>query len=287
MRKFWCFVLMFLSCAAFAQRSEDFSAVAKSLGRAGKLDNGVYKVTFPRTDLKVHIKATAVEPGAGLGSWMAFRRTGNGKAVADGDLVLTSDEVNPVLSALQTGGLEVSGIHNHLIGEEPQVMYVHFFGKGELGSLAEILKTALAKTKTPTGPSAPPSSQSFAQQKVIEQALGKSGTVNGKVLAFSFPRASAISMHHETLPPGMGMATAINFQSSAQGVAATGDFVLLEKEVNPVIKSLRQDGITVTAAHNHLLDDEPRMVFVHFWAEGTAEKVAAGLRHALDTVDGK
>ena len=114
--------------------------------------------------------------------------------------------------------------------------------------------------------------------------MGKAGTVNGKVLAFAFPRSSPISMHHQTLPPAMGMATAINLQPAPKGVAATGDFVLLEKEVNPVVKSLRKDGIMVTAMHNHLLDDEPRMVFVHFWAEGSAETVAAGLRHALDSM---
>lgn len=212
---------------------------------------------------------------------MAFRKAESG-SITDGDLVLTSDEVNPVISALQAGGLEVSAIHNHLIGEEPQVMYMHFYGQGDLNSMAQALKTALSKTKTPTGPPTPASSQAFAQQKEIEQALGKSGTVNDKVLAFSFSRPSAISMHHQTLPPAMGMATAVNFQPSSKGVAAMGDFVLLEKEVNPVVKSLRKDGITVTAMHNHLLDDEPRMVFVHFWAEGAAQDVAAGLRRALD-----
>src|SRR5258708_4408453 len=271
MRRFCLLSLVFISILAAAQTEADFAAVPQALGRKGKLQDGIYKVSFPRSDLKVHIGETTVEPGAGLGSWMAFRKADSG-FVTDGDLVLTSAEVNPVISALQQGGMEISAIHNHLIGEEPQVMYVHFFGQGDLGSLSQTLKTALAQTKTPMEQPAPPASNPpFANQKEIEQAMGKSGTVNGKVLAFSFSRSSAISMHHQTLPPAMGMATAINFQPSPKGVAATGDFVLLEKEVNPVVKSLRKDGIMVTAMHNHSLDDEPRMGFVSFWAEGRAE----------------
>ncbi|MGH9649349.1 MAG: DUF1259 domain-containing protein, partial [Terriglobales bacterium] len=119
-------------------------------------------------------------------------------------------------------------------------------------------------------------------RKTIEEILGKPGTVNGAVLAFSFPRQHAIAMHGATLPPAMGMATAINFQPSPAGVAATGDFVLREAEVNPVIAALRQGEVKVTAVHNHLLDDDPRTVFVHFWAEGKAEPVAKSLRAALD-----
>ena len=275
------FVLVLFSSAAFAQGDAQWAAAAKALGRAGKLQDGIYKVSFPRTDLKVRMGATWLEPAAGLGSWMAFRKSDN-VVVTDGDLVLTADEVNPVVSALQEGGLEVTAIHNHLMGEEPQVMYVHFFGRGELQSLSQALKNALSRTATPTGQPAPAGSQPLKEQKIIEQMLGKTGTVNGKVLAFSFPRSKSIAMHHQALPPAMGMATAINFQSSPKGVAATGDFVLLESEVDATVQSLRKDGIMVTAMHNHLLDDEPRMVFVHFWAEGGAENVASGLRRALD-----
>ena len=282
MRRIWWFVWVLFSSAAFAQGDAEWAAAAKALGRAVKLQDCIYKVSFPRTDLKVRMGTTWLEPAAGLGSWMAFRKSENG-VVTDGDLVLTADEVNPVVSALLDGGLEVTAIHNHLIGEEPQVMYVHFFGRGQLRSLSQALKEGLSKTKTPVGAVAavnqnPP----FAKQKEIEQTLGKSGTVNGKVLAFSFPRSKAITMHHQMLPPAMGMATAMNFQPSPKGVAATGDFVLLDHEVDATVKSLRKDGIMVTAMHNHLLDDEPRMVFVHFWAEGGAENVASGLRRALD-----
>lgn len=264
--------------------AKQWEPAGKIIGKAGTLQNGIYKIGLPRTDLNVHIGATKIEPGAGLGSWMAFTFAET-DTITDGDLVLTADEVNPVVSALQAGGIEVSAIHNHLIGEQPQVMYVHFFGKGKWEDLAKTLKSALNATKTPI-PSGPPpaagSPSAFADQKTIETDLGKSGTVNGKVLQFSFPRSHSIAMHHQTLAPAMGMATAINFQPSSKGVAATGDFVLRESEVQGVVKALRDGGIWVTAMHNHLLDDEPRMVFVHFWAEGSADAVSRSLRAALD-----
>lgn len=279
--------VFFLISFSFAQTADKSSAaewqpVAKTIGKAGTLQNGIYKIGLPRTDLNVHIGQTKLEPGAGLGSWMAFT-SAQADTICDGDLVLTADEVNPVISALQAGGIEVSAIHNHVIGEEPQVMYVHFFGKGKREALAQTLKSALNATKTPIGGIAaavavPP----LADQKTIETDLGKSGTANGKILAFTFPRSHGITMHHETLAPAMGMATAINFQPSPKGVAATGDFVLRENEVQAVVSALRKGGVMVTAMHNHLLDDEPRMVFVHFWAEGPADTVSKALRAALD-----
>lgn len=282
--------VLFLSAFSIAQlpsqaalsAAEEWLPVAKIVGKTGTLQSGVYKIGLPRTDLNVHIGETKVEPAAGLGSWMAFRGT-SAEAVADGDLVLTPAEVNPVISALQVGNIEVSAIHNHLIGEEPQVMYVHFFGRGLRDDLAKTLKSALDATKTPVSSiSAAVVVPPLAEQKIIETNLGKAGTANGKVLQFSFPRSHSIAMHHETLAPSMGMATAINFQPSPKGVAATGDFVLRESEVQGVVNTLQKGGVWVTAMHNHLLDDEPRMVFVHFWAEGSADLVSKALRFALD-----
>lgn len=275
--------VLLLAAAATAQAGPDWSVVERTLGRAGKLQDGVYKVGFPRTDLHVRMGGTDVLPAAGLGSWMAFRQNDAGaEVVADGDLVLAEPEVSGVISALVEHGIEVSAVHNHLTGEQPEVLYVHFFAKGELGKIAQGLKAALNATKTPTGPAAPAKPAVTFDQKAIEAILGKPGTVNGAVLAFAFPRQHAISMHGAALPPSMGMATAINFQPSPAGVAATGDFVLREAEVNPVIAALRAGGVKVTAVHNHLLDDDPHTFFVHFWAEGKADAVAKALRAALD-----
>jgi hypothetical protein len=279
--------VLLLAAIGTAQAGPDWSVAERTLGRAGKLQDGVYKVGFPRTDLHVRMGRTPVLAAAALGSWMAFRKDDAGAGsdvVADGDLVLLEPEVSGVLSALEEHGIEVSALHNHLTGEQPEVLYVHFFARGELGKVAEGLKAALDATKTPTGPAAPSLSKAALSfdQKSIEAILGKPGTVNGAVLAFAFPRKHAIAMHGATLPPAMGMATAINFQPSPAGVAATGDFVLKEAEVNPVIAALRAGGVKVTAVHNHLLDDDPHTFFVHFWAEGKPEAVAKALRGALD-----
>jgi len=278
------FLAIFLfSIAALAQTDTTWDTVPKVLGRAGKLTDGIYKVSFPRTDLHVSINGTTVFPAAGLGTWMAFRKSDETDFVADGDLVLLAIEVNPVISALQSGGMEVTAVHNHLIGEEPQMIYVHFFGRAGLEKLLTTLRSALDKTKTPIAPPASAPSQPLLGKKEIETIIGKTGTENGSVLAFFFARPHGIAMHHETLAPAMGMSTAINFQPSPKGVAATGDFVLRENEVKAVLESLRKDNVLITAVHNHLYDDEPRMVFVHFWAEGKAAEVATALKHALDT----
>lgn len=275
--------MLALGCAAAAQKKTDWSSVEEALGRPGKLDAGVYKVTFPRTDLHVRIGATSVEPAAGLTSWMAFRQDSGG-AVVDGDLAVVEAEVTPVVSTLALNGFEVSAIHNHLMAERPRVMFVHFFARGDLGKLATGLKNVLGQTKTPRAPAAASEAKPPYDTKAIESVFGKPGNLNGVVLGFAFPREHRISTHSVPLPPSMGMATSINFQPSPAGVAATGDFVLREAEVDAVIQALRAGGVTITAVHTHLLDAEPRMMFLHFWAEGTPETVAKALKSALEQV---
>jgi hypothetical protein len=279
--------LLLLSLPVAAQSSReapDWSAAEKVLGRAGKVQDGVFRVGFARTDIHARIGRTPLQPAAALGSWAAFRASGSG-VVADGDLVLLEPEVNPVITVLQEHGFLVTALHNHLTGERPRVMYLHFFARGALLPIAETLKAALALTGTPAKPAPQSAAVITYGQKTIEGIQGKQGTTTGSVLSFSFPHAFVIRMHDEQMSPAMGMATAINFQPAPAGVAATGDFVLREKDVNPVIGELRKGGVVVTAVHNHMLDDEPRMIFVHFWAEGPAEAVAKTLRAALDKAD--
>jgi hypothetical protein len=187
-----------------------------------------------------------------------------------------------VVSALQAHQLEVSAIHNHLAGETPAVYYVHFFGRGSAAALSSALDAALRATKTPRGPASAATADITYDRATIEKVLGKPGQAKGKVLAFSFARPRKITMHKTELPPAMGMATAVNFQPSSRGVGATGDFVVDEAQVQAVVRALREHNILVTALHNHLLDDEPRTVFIHFWAEGPAGGVAQGLRTAVD-----
>jgi hypothetical protein len=278
-------VLLFMATWGWAQQM-DWSKVEKALARKGTEQNGVFKVSCPRTDLHVTMNGTPVQAGAALGSWMAFRREA-GTTVADGDLVLTPNEITPVVRALRNGNITVSAIHNHLAGEQPEIMYVHFFASGDAHKIAATLRDALDRTQTPPAPAAPlapTTAKSFADEAVIEGVLGKKGAVHGTVLAFSFPGEHAISMRGKTLQPAMGMATAINFQPAKAGVAATGDFVVQEAQTQALLSALANGNVQITAMHNHLLEDEPRMVFIHFWAEGPARQVATTLRSALDAI---
>lgn len=265
----------------------DTAAIDRALGRSGQAMPGdVYRVAFPRTDLSVAVGAVKVKAGFALGSWAAFKSLGVLGAAAHGDLVLTDSEINPVISALQQHNFEITALHNHLINESPSVMYLHFWGKGDAATLAASVRDALSKTKTPMGPPAAPVATSGAADDLpaeqIQQAIGLKGTVTNGVLGLSQPRPETIQMMGVTLPPSMGMATAINFQSAGGGkVAATGDFVMIADEVNRVARALRQHDIAITALHNHMLHGSPELYFMHFWAEGDPTVVASGLKAAL------
>jgi len=266
----------------------DTAAIDKAIGKSGTAMPGdVYRVAFPRTDLNVTVGAVKVKAGFALGSWAAFKSLGVNGTAAHGDLVLTDTEINPVISSLQQHNFEITALHNHLINESPSIMYLHFWGKGDAATLAAGLKDALSKSKTPIGPS--PAAVATGgvgdgglPADQIQQAIGLKGTVTNGVLALSQPRPETIQMMGVTLPPSMGMATAINFQSAGGGkVVATGDFVMLADEVNKVARALRQHDIAITALHNHMLHGSPELYFMHFWGEGDPTAVASGLKAAL------
>ena len=265
----------------------DIVAIERAIGRSGTIQGDVYRIGFPRTDLNVTVGSVKVKPGLALGSWAAFKSTG-ASAVVHGDLVLLDAELNPVMLALQQHDFQITGIHNHLVGETPSIVYLHYWGQGDAVALAQHLKDALSRSKTPIAAPAAPAAAAPADDlpaDEIQQAIGLKGSVNNGVLAVSQPRPETIQMMGVTLPPSMGMATAINFQSAGGGkVAATGDFVLIAEEVNKVARALRQHDIAVTALHNHLLHGSPDLYFMHFWGEGDAKKVAAGLKAALAEV---
>jgi len=271
--------------AAFA--APDWSAVGKALGRDGVMQGDVYRVGLPRSDLKVRLDGVEIKPALALGSWLAFRPMGE-QAMVMGDLVLTQDELNPVMKKLTDAGIEITAVHNHLLRAEPFTLYMHVSGRGDPVKLAALLHEGLALSKTPlvqpaSSSSAPPSLD--LDQAAVQSALGYSGKANGGVLQFSIPRADPISEGGMDVPEAMGSAIAINMQSAGAGkLAATGDFVLTGDEVNPVIKALRDNGIEVTALHNHMIGEEPRTFFMHFWANDEAGKVVRGLRSALDQV---
>jgi hypothetical protein len=265
----------------------DWSAVDRALGRPGKPQPGeVQKYSFPRSDLHVTVDGIALKPALALGSWVAFKRTGGSAddAMAMGDLVLAETEVPDVISKLQAGGVRQTALHNHLQRESPAVMYLHIEGQGDPVKVAETIRAALATTKTPAAatPGQPPVAFPL-DTTALAREVGYGGTVNGGVYQLSAPRAEPVRMEGMEIPASMGVATVINFQPTGKGKAAiTGDFVLTAAEVNPVIRTLQQNGIAVTALHSHMLEEEPRLFFMHFWANDDALRLARGLRVALD-----
>lgn len=273
---------------------EDWKSVQQALGKAGSMQPGdVYKVSFPRSDLKVIAAGVELKPALALGTWVAFKRMED-MTIVMGDLVLTETEVTPVLTKLQQRGVEVTALHNHVLNESPRVMYMHIHAMGDAVKIANTIQDALALTKTPfAAPATTQSREIGIDIKQIDQIIGQSGKVNGGVYQYSITRADEItdagmasSTHKMAIPPAMGLAQAINFQPTGGGkVAITGDFVLIASEVNPVIKALRDNGIEITALHSHMLTENPRLFFMHFWANDDALKLAGGLRAALDKVN--
>jgi len=276
-----------MASTATAQREVDWKAVEAAIGRPGVAQPGdVYRFNFPRGDMRVTAAGVSIKPAFALGGWVAMRATSDG-VVAMGDLVLADDELNPVIAKLQAGGVEQTAIHHHLMRESPRVYYVHIHGHGNPVKIAETVKSALALTKVP--PPAPPAAAAGPlgiDTTALAQALGYTGRVNGGVYQVSVPRAEVIREAGIVIPPSMGVATAINIQPTGGGrVLATGDFVLKQAEVNPVIRVLRSHGIEVTALHSHMIDESPRLFFMHFWGDGEALAVAGGLRAALDATN--
>src|SRR5438067_4710809 len=271
--------------------------VAEALGKSGTaMPGNIYRVGLPRTDIKATLDGIELKPGFALGGWLAFEEAG-AQSMVMGDLVLTAEEVNPVMEKLLAGGIQVTALHNHLLRNQPFTMYMHVMGMGDPVSLATVLHDALAVSKTPlavtaTGTSQPAAAAPAAPPPIdldtaaLDRIFGTKGANNGGIYQFSIPRAEQVKDGNMAVPPSLGSAQAINFQPLGGGKAAiTGDFVLTAKEVPLVMKALRGNGIEVTALHNHMLDDQPRLFFMHFWANDDAGNVAQGLKTALDQVN--
>lgn len=279
-----------VALAASASAADfDWSKVDQAIGKKGSdLAGGVHKYGLPRSDLQVTVDGVAIKPALALGSWIAFQPSGD-VAMVMGDLVLTDTEISAVMQRLIGGGIEITAIHNHLLRTSVPVFYMHVGGHGDAENLAQTLHAALALSKTPLTAGAPATPvQIDLDTAALEKTLGLKGSANGGVYQFSAPRAEPVSEGGMSIPPSLGTATALNFQPLGNGQAAiTGDFVLLGKEVNPVLKTLREHGIEVTALHSHMIDDSPHLFFMHFWAHDDAGKLAQGLRAALDLMNVK
>jgi hypothetical protein len=284
-------VLLASAGASHAAAQAPLAGVAEALGRPGAdQPGGVVRFAFPRSDLTVVADGVTLKPALALGSWVAFKSMGAHDAMAMGDLVLLESEVTPVMRALQAGGVEQTAIHNHVLDESPRVMYMHVSAHGDPVKIAQTIRTALNATKTPLGVPGPPAAPSAEGLDTagIAAALGVAGKLNGIVYSVSVPRRERIMMNGQEVPPSMGVATAINFQPTGGGKAViTGDFVMIASEVNPVIRALQAHGIASTALHSHMLDESPRLFFMHFWANDDAVTLAKGLRAALDKTASK
>jgi hypothetical protein len=265
-----------------------WTAVERTLGRAGAAQpGGAIRFGFPRTDLDVSIGDVRVKPALALGSWLAFSGRGATTEVF-GDLVLQESEVAPVSLRLEHGSVDVTAVHNHLLNERPRVVYMHVHGTGRANALAQTLHDALAATRTPLEAPQPPRPAPFEgfDTAQVARVLGFTGKVNGGVYQVSVPRRERIMEGTHEIPPQLGVATALNFQPTTSGKAAvTGDFVLRAHEVNAVLRVLRENGIEVTALHSHMLEEQPRLLFMHFWVVDDAVRTARALRSALDRMN--
>jgi len=285
-------VLAALTLSATAAPADiDWTHVDEAIGKKGTdQPGGVHKFSFPRSDLTVTVDGVPIKPALALGGWVAFIPEGTG-AMFMGDLVLTDAEISPVMQRLIEDDVEITAVHNHLLRTSVPVFYMHVGGHGDPVKLASTLHAALALSKTPLAapaavPTPPPPLD--LDTGAIEKTLAYKGTANGGVYQFSVPRAEDITERGMGLPSAMGTAIAINFEPTGGGKAAiTGDFVLLGSEVNPVLRALREHGIEVTALHSHMIEDSPHLFFMHFWANGNAQKLAQGLRAALDRANVK
>ena len=282
------------SIAAASAQELDWQKVDDALGRKAAVVAGdVHRYGFPRTDLAVTLDGVAITPALALGGWVAFKAM-HGEAMVMGDLVLLETEIDPVMTKLIENGVQITAVHNHLLRANPATFYLHVGGHGDAVKMATAIHAALAESKTPLAAPAAPASPPPAidlDTAQLDQIIGAKGQANGGVYQFGVPRRDPISEGGMTVAPAgpLGAATGIGFQPTGSGRAAiTGDFVMVASEVNPVIKALRSGGIEVTALHSHMLDEEPRLFFMHFWANDDALKLAKGLRGALDkTASGK
>jgi hypothetical protein len=263
----------------------DWKMVDAALGKTAAVSGDVHRYGFPRSDLSVTLDGVIIKPALALGGWVAFKPMG-GDAMVMGDLVLLETEINPVMLKMIEGGLDITAVHNHLLRASPATFYMHIGGHGDPAKMAAVIRDALAESKTPlsTPAAAAPPPAIDLNTAELDQIIGAKGQANGGVYQFNIPRREPVSMNGMAITPPapLGAAIGINFQSTGSGKAAiTGDFVLANDEVNPVIRALRANGIDVTAVHSHMLDEQPRLFFLHFWAVDDAMKLAKGLQAAL------
>ena len=263
----------------------DWRKVDAALGKSAVVSGDVHRYGLLRSDLKVTLDGVAIKPALALGGWVAFAPMG-GEAMVMGDLVLLETEITPVMTKLLAGGLDITAVHNHILRASPATFYMHVGGHGDPLKMAAVIRSALAASKTPFDPpttGAAPAPAIDLDTAKLDEIIGVKGTANGGVYQFGVPRRDPIMEMGLKVTGPLGGTNAVNFQPTGGGKAAiTGDFLVTGDEVNPLIRALRASDIEVTAIHSHMLSEQPRLFFIHFWANDDALKLARGIRTALE-----
>lgn len=262
----------------------DLSEVENILGVAGQIQEGAVVFSFPRSDIKVAIDGDPVPIALGFGSWTAWKVMGNDFMVM-GDLVLLEKEINPVISALAEANINVTALHNHFIGEEPRIMYMHIGGMGPAATLANGVRNALGKMGTPKTKALASAPVLALDTKRIEEIIGHPGKAGGGVFKITLGRPG-VKMGGVELTASMGLNTWAAFAGTDERAYVAGDVAMTAPEVQKVIRELRKGGINIAAVHNHMLDEAPRIFFLHYWGKGPAEKLAKTVHDAFDQAKG-
>ncbi len=286
MKRFTLAVLFVFLCAAVSSAQEmpaDYKKVLDVLGRSGDYKAGVLKVSLPRNDLDISVARLELPTAFGFGGWVAFTKCDAGMDVMMGDLVLLEDEVNPVMSALLENGIEVTALHNHFFWEQPRVFYMHVHGHGKAEELARKVKPALDMIPTGAAPTAAVTTADKLDGMRLSKIIGYSGEQLGAVWKITIGRDDiGLKEMGTTINARMGLNTWAAFYGTMEDAAVAGDVAMLEGEVTPVLKALRQNGLQVVAIHHHMIGTQPMVIFLHYWGRGPAEKLAGGFRAAVE-----
>jgi hypothetical protein len=280
-------ILLSLSTSDLARASADIREVEKILGTSGQMDEGAFVIRFPRSDINVVIDGEPMPTALGFGSWTAWKDMGK-EAMVMGDLVLLEKEVNPVISALEEANVQVTALHNHFFYEQPPIMFLHIGGMGDPVKMAKGIRNALDKTATPHPSPGSPSASEPAMNldtKKIEQIIGHSGRAGGGSFKITVGRPG-VKMHGVEVTSSMGLNSWAGFVGTNEKAHVAGDVVMSPREVNPVIQAFIKGGIEIVAVHSHMLDEQPRVFFLHYWGTGPAEKLAQTVRAAFDEAKG-
>jgi hypothetical protein len=282
-------VVGLLSFAGSMARAQEMPAeyqdMLKTLDKKGDFKAGVLKVNIPRSDLKMTIQGIATPTPFGFGGWVALTRGSAGTDVMMGDLVLTQEEVNPVMSALLENGIDVTALHNHFFWDDPRVYFMHVHGMGKATELARRVKPALDLIgHVPTAAVTPLAIAGAAlDTEKLATIVGHAGEQNGTVYKITVGRDDvAMKDHGATINARMGLNTWAAFYGTQEDAVVAGDVAMLENEITPVLKTLRKNGIDVVAIHHHMTEEKPLIIFLHYWGRGPAEKLAGAFKATLD-----